>query len=67
MHALVPLNSVGDVAPDWWLVLVRGLVGLVGGCICARPQPCLPETDLRPLLCGLAAGLGIPYAVQALT
>ncbi|MZF85803.1 sulfite exporter TauE/SafE family protein [Streptomyces sp. SID5643] len=66
VYALLSLISVGDVAPDWWLGLACGLGGLVGGYIGARLQPRLPETGLRLLLGGLAAGLGILYAVQAL-
>ncbi|MFJ5730853.1 TSUP family transporter [Streptomyces paradoxus] len=65
-YALLALVSVGDVAPDWWLGLSCGLGGLAGGYVGARLQPRLPETGLRLLLGGLAAGLGILYVVQAL-
>ncbi|GAA4547883.1 hypothetical protein GCM10023097_30800 [Streptomyces collinus] len=76
-YALLSLTGVSDVAPDGWLGLAcdwagrrtgraGGLGGLVGDCIGARLQPCLPETCLRLLLGGLATGLGFLYAVQAL-
>ncbi|WP_418082247.1 TSUP family transporter [Streptomyces qaidamensis] len=66
VYALLSLTSVGDVVPDRWLGLACGPGGLVGGSIGTRLQPCLPETGLRLLLGGLAAGLGTLYAVQAL-
>lgn len=61
-----PWVTVGDVAPDRWPGLACGLGGLVGGYAGARLQIRLPETGLRLLLGGPAAGLGVFYVVQGL-
>lgn len=65
-YALLSLVTTGEVAPDWALGLCCGAGGLVGGYLGARLQPHLPETALRLLLGGLAAGIGAVYAVQVL-
>ncbi|MFD7972189.1 TSUP family transporter [Streptomyces clavifer] len=65
-YALLSLTATGDIAPDWALGLACGLGGLCGGYLGARLQPRLPETALRLLLGGLALGIGMLYAVQAL-
>ncbi|MGW0608199.1 TSUP family transporter [Streptomyces sp. NPDC002644] len=65
-YALLSLATTGAVAPDWVLGLSCGAGGLVGGYLGARLQPHLPETALRLLLGGLAAGIGALYAVQVL-
>ncbi|MET8576480.1 TSUP family transporter [Streptomyces sp. NPDC005012] len=65
-YALLSLFTTGEVAPDWVLGLCCGAGGLIGGYLGARLQPHLPETALRLLLGGLAAGVGAVYAVQVL-
>ncbi|MGW5782913.1 TSUP family transporter [Streptomyces sp. NPDC003757] len=64
--ALLSLTGSGDIAPDWYLGLVCGLGGLIGGYLGAHLQPRLPETALRLLLGALATALGALYAVQSL-
>ncbi|MFG3076421.1 TSUP family transporter [Streptomyces sp. NPDC048225] len=64
--ALLSLTGSGDIAPDWYLGLVCGLGGLIGGYLGAHLQPRLPETALRLLLGALATVLGALYAVQSL-
>ncbi|MET9605248.1 sulfite exporter TauE/SafE family protein [Streptomyces sp. NPDC006512] len=66
-YTVLSRASTGPVAPDWWLGLACGLGGLIGGYLGARLQPRLPETFLRLLLGGLAAGVGALYLVQTLT
>ncbi|MFF0204557.1 sulfite exporter TauE/SafE family protein [Streptomyces sp. NPDC005017] len=66
-YVLLSLVSPGDVAPDWWLGLVCGTGGLIGGYLGARFQSHLPERVLRLLLGALATALGTLYAVQTLT
>ncbi|GAA1436472.1 hypothetical protein GCM10009601_63780 [Streptomyces thermospinosisporus] len=61
------MAGLGDVVPDWPVGIAWGVGGLVGGCLGARLQPCLPETVLCLLLGMLAAALGGFYALQALT
>lgn len=63
--ALLSLADTGDVAPDWYLWPPCGLGGLIGGCLGARLQPCLPETGLRLLRGSLAAAAVALHAVQA--
>uniref|UniRef100_A0AAU2JMP8 Probable membrane transporter protein n=1 Tax=Streptomyces sp. NBC_00049 TaxID=2903617 RepID=A0AAU2JMP8_9ACTN len=65
-YALLSLFHGGSIAPDWFLGLVCGLGGLVGGYLGARLQPRMPETFLRLLLGALATALGAVYAVNAL-
>ncbi|WP_328499005.1 sulfite exporter TauE/SafE family protein [Streptomyces sp. NBC_00414] len=65
-YALLSLAGSGSVAPDWFLGLVCGLGGLIGGYVGARLQPRLPEMYLRLLLGILAAALGTLYAVNSL-
>ncbi|CAM5575049.1 TSUP family transporter [Streptomyces atroolivaceus] len=66
-YALLSLTATGDIAPDWALGLACGLGGLCGGYLGARLQPRLPETGLRLLLGVLALGIGLLYAVQAVS
>ncbi|MFD5767159.1 sulfite exporter TauE/SafE family protein [Streptomyces sp. NPDC127049] len=66
-YAVLALVSPGQVSPDWWLGMVCGLGGLIGGYLGARLQPRVPETALRLLLGTLASTLGGMYAVQALS
>ncbi|MFF0051674.1 TSUP family transporter [Streptomyces sp. NPDC005498] len=65
-YVLLSLTTAGGVAPGWWLGLVCGLGGLIGGYLGACLQPRLPETALRLLLGTLTAGIGALYAFQAL-
>ncbi len=64
--ALLSLGD-GDVAPDWTLGIGIGLGGLAGTYLGARLQSRLPETLLRRGLGVLALGLGLRYAVLAVT
>jgi uncharacterized membrane protein YfcA len=66
-YALLSIGAAGDIAPQWWLGLLCGLGGLVGGYTGARLQPYVPERVLRLLLGGLAVAVAVSYAVQALT
>ncbi|MFD8047293.1 TSUP family transporter [Streptomyces chartreusis] len=66
-YALLSLTTTGPIAPDWFLGLACGLGGLLGGYLGAHLQPRLPETALRLLLGGLATGVGLLYAVQAVS
>ncbi len=67
-YALLSLTGAGggpgQVAPDWRLGL---MCGLIGGYLGARLQPRLPETALRLLLGGLATALALLYFAQSLT
>ncbi|WP_329036831.1 sulfite exporter TauE/SafE family protein [Streptomyces sp. NBC_00178] len=67
VYALLSLTATGDIAPDWPLGLACGLGGLCGGYLGARLAPRLPETGLRLLLGLLALGIGLLYAVQAVS
>ncbi|MBL7261170.1 sulfite exporter TauE/SafE family protein [Paractinoplanes lichenicola] len=66
-YGVLALVTTGDIAPDWFLGLLCGAGGLVGGYLGAHLQPRLPERALRFLLGGLAAALAALYAVQATT
>jgi uncharacterized membrane protein YfcA len=65
--ALLSLGGGDDLAPDWTLGLAIGLGGLAGTYLGALLQARLPETLLRRGLGVLALGLGLRYAVQALS
>jgi uncharacterized protein len=65
--ALLSLGGGDDLAPDWTLGIAIGLGGLAGAYLGARLQARLPETLLRRGLGLLALGLGLRYAVQALS
>jgi uncharacterized protein len=65
-YLLLALGHSGSIAPDWSVGLACGLGGLIGGYLGARLQSRLPETALRLLLGGLAIGLAVVYAVEAL-
>ena len=65
VFALLALAGPGDIAPDWDTGLLCGLGGLIGGFLGAHLQPRLPERALRLVLGGLAAAVGIMYAVTA--
>jgi uncharacterized membrane protein YfcA len=66
-YVVLVMTTTGDIAPNWLLGLSGGLRGLVGGYVGAHLQPWLPETALRLLLGILALGVGVLYAVQALS
>ena len=66
-YAALSLGFSGDVAPDWVLGIGLGVGGLVGGYLGASLQSRLPETLLRRGLGLLALGLGVRYALLALT
>jgi uncharacterized membrane protein YfcA len=65
--ALLSLGGSGDLAPDWTLGIAIGLGGLAGAYLGARLQSRLPELLLRRGLGLLALGLGLRYAVLAIT
>ncbi|ALG15072.1 hypothetical protein AOZ06_26135 [Kibdelosporangium phytohabitans] len=66
-YVVLSLTASGDIAPEWFLGLLCGMGGLLGGYLGARLQPRLPETGLRLLLGALAVGLGILYLAEGLS
>lgn len=65
-YAVISLDAIGPISPDWSLGVATGLGGLAGGWLGASLQPRLPERALRTLLGVLALGLAILYLVQVL-
>lgn len=66
-YTVLSLLSSGEVAPDRGLGPACGTGGLIGGYLCTRLHPRLPERCLRLLLGTLTAALGALYVTQALT
>lgn len=66
-YAVLALGRSGDISPDWFVGLMCGLGGLVGGYTGARLQPYFPERALRLLLGVLAIGLAALYASSVLS
>jgi hypothetical protein len=66
-YAFLSLGETGDIAPDWIVGLAFGVGGLLGSSLGARLQPHLPEELLRRGLGVIALGLGLRYAVVAIT
>jgi uncharacterized membrane protein YfcA len=68
LGAFAGLATLGrsDAAADWPVGIALGVGGMCGGWLGARLQPSLPAPALRLLLAGLAAALGLIYAVMAL-
>ncbi len=65
-YAVISLDAIGPISPDWSLGVATGLGGLAGGWLGASLQPRLPERALRTLLGVLALGLAMLYLVQVL-
>jgi uncharacterized membrane protein YfcA len=65
--ALLSLGGSGDIAPDWAVGIGIGLGGLAGTYLGARLQSRLPEALLRRGLGLLALGLGLRYAILAVS
>jgi uncharacterized membrane protein YfcA len=66
-YGLLSLGGNRDIAPDWALGAGMGLGGLAGAYLGARLQTRLPEALLRRGLGVLALGLGLRYALLAVT
>jgi hypothetical protein len=66
-YALLSIGGNGDIAPDWALGVGIGLGGLAGTYLGARLQTTLPEILLRRGLGVLALGLGLRYALLAVS
>jgi uncharacterized membrane protein YfcA len=66
-YAVLSFGFSGEIAPDWLLGFGMGTGGLAGGYLGATFQSRLPETLLRRGLGALALGLGLRYALLALT
>ncbi|MBG0563842.1 sulfite exporter TauE/SafE family protein [Actinoplanes aureus] len=65
-YGILALTTSGDIAPHWFLGLLCGAGGLLGGYLGARLQPRLPERTLRLLLGVLATALAVFYLIQGL-
>lgn len=66
-YALLSINAGGDIAPDWLVGIALGVGGLAGSYLGASLQQRVPEVALRRGLGLLAFGLGVRYAIVALT
>lgn len=66
-YAILSLRASGSIAPDWAVGVSIGVGGLLGGYLGASLQPRLSERFLRRGLGLLALGLGVRYALLAIT
>ncbi|MEP9361431.1 sulfite exporter TauE/SafE family protein [Nocardioides sp. CN2-186] len=65
-YAVISLDAVGPISPDWTLGIATGVGGLLGGWLGASLQPRIPERALRTLLGVLALSLAVVYVYQVL-